>query len=287
MIGAGKLSQGHKDLTTDCFACHTAFMGSSSEKCVSCHIVDDIGLKTTKGIEIQRENPVSFHRHLSEENCVACHTDHKGENAYASIQQFSHELLTIPVQNQCDSCHHSPKDSLHQKIKGNCDQCHDQNQWKPAIFEHDLLEISLKNQCDSCHHSPKDSLHRKIKGNCAQCHDQNQWKPATFEHEKYFRFDRHHDVACAKCHVNDNYGQYSCYECHEHSVSKIRSEHREEGIFEYENCTECHRSANEDEAERLWKSKRRQLKKGDNRSEERKFQPYQKDSVEDDDSDSE
>jgi len=239
MIGAGKLSRGHKDLTTDCFACHAPFLGSSSEKCAVCHAIDDIGLKTTKGIEIQRENPVSFHRHLNEGNCVACHTDHRGENVHASIQQFSHELLTIPVQNQCDSCHHSPKDSLHQKVKGNCDQCH----------------------------------------------DQNQWKPATFEHEKYFRFDRHHDVACTKCHVNENYSQYSCYECHEHSVSKIRSEHREEGIFDYENCTECHRSADEDEAERLWKSKRRQLKKGDNHSEEGKFQPYQKDSIEDDGSD--
>ena len=30
----------------------------------------------------------------------------------------------------------------------------------------------------------------------------------------------------------------------------------EEGIYDYENCVECHRSGDEDEAERIWRSKR-------------------------------
>jgi hypothetical protein len=124
-------------------------------------------------------------------------------------------------------------------------------------FSHELLSLSVRNNCDSCHHKPKDALHQKLAGNCDQCHSQTKWKPATFDHDKYFRFDSHHDTECVTCHLNNNYSQYSCYECHEHSPSKIREEHLEEGIYDYDNCTECHRSGDEDEAERLWQSKGR------------------------------
>ena len=48
---------------------------------------------------------------------------------------------------------------------------------------------------------------------------------------------------------------YTCYGCHEHSRSKIREEHVEEGIRDYENCVEGHRSGDEDEAKRIWRSK--------------------------------
>jgi hypothetical protein len=33
--------------------------------------------------------------------------------------------------------------------------------------------------------------------------------------------------------------------CHEHSPSRIASEHLEEGIRNYNNCIKCHRSASE------------------------------------------
>jgi hypothetical protein len=230
MISPGALLEEHQELTTDCFACHTPFRGSSSEKCMVCHSVDDIGLVTTKGVKIQDETPVSFHQHLKEPDCVACHADHQGMKVYRSIQHFSHDLLALPVQNNCDSCHQKPTDSIHQKLTGNCEQCHSETQWQPALFDHD----------------------------------------------KYFRFDRHHEAECVKCHLNHDYSQYSCYECHEHSPSKIRSEHREEGIFEYDNCTECHRSGDEDEAERIWKSKRHELR-NNNRSEQSESRRYHDD----------
>ncbi len=78
--------------------------------------------------------------------------------------------------------------------------------------------------------------------------------PATFDHEKYFRFDRHHNNECATCHVNNDYGNYTCYGCHEHSRSKVREEHVEEGIYNYENCVECHKNGDEDEAKNLCQS---------------------------------
>ena len=55
MISPGKLIDAHAELTADCFACHTPFLGSTAEKCISCHRVAEIGIKTTKGLKIERE----------------------------------------------------------------------------------------------------------------------------------------------------------------------------------------------------------------------------------------
>ena len=215
MISPGKPIEAHAELATDCFACHTAFIGSTADKCITCHKVAEIGLITTKGVAIAKEKKnVAFHQKLIEEDCIACHSEHKGVQPFRPIGQFSHALL----------------------------------------------EQETKDQCDSCHSNPGDALHRKIKGNCSSCHTQESWTPATFEHDDYFRFDRHHDSDCVSCHVDNNYGAYTCYGCHEHSRSKIREEHLEEGIRDYENCVECHRSGDEDEAKSLWRSGR--LKSG-------------------------
>jgi hypothetical protein len=210
MISPGKPIEAHAELATDCFACHTSFIGSPAEKCIACHKVEEIGKITTKGLPIEKEKKnVAFHQELIKDDCVSCHSDHKGVKAFRPISHFSHNLL----------------------------------------------EPALQKQCDSCHSSPVDDLHRKIKGNCSECHTQETWLPATYDHDKYFRFDKDHDTECVTCHMNNDYADYTCYGCHEHSRSKIREEHVEEGIRDYENCTECHRSGDEDEAKRIWRSK--------------------------------
>ena len=305
MISPGKLIDAHVELATDCFACHTPFVGSTSEKCTVCHKVEEIGIKTTNGLHIAMENKnVAFHQKLIEENCVACHSDHKGVKAFRPISQFSHNLLDPALRKQCDTCHRSPGDALHQKVMWNCSQCHTLESWIPATFEHeeyfrsvgnkectgchrepdDRLHRQLKGNCDTCHSldkwkpatleheyyfgsvgnkectgchlEPDDHLHRQLKGKCDTCHSLDKWKPATFDHDKYFRFDKDHQTECVTCHVNNDYAHYTCYGCHEHSRSGIRKEHVKEGIKDYENCVECHRSGDEDEAERIWKSKR-------------------------------
>lgn len=224
MISPGKPIDAHAEIATDCFACHTVFIGSTPDKCITCHKVKEIGIKTTKGIPIAKEKKnVAFHQKLIEEDCIACHSDHKGVKAFRPISQFSHKLL----------------------------------------------DPTLQKQCNDCHSNPGDALHLKIKGNCGQCHTQESWLPATFDHEKYFRFDRHHDTDCATCHVNNNYDSYTCYGCHEHSRSEIREEHIEEGIVNYEDCVECHRSGDEEEAEYIWRSMRKKQNNSKTRNYER------------------
>lgn len=210
-VSPGKPIAPHEHIAADCFACHTPFLGSRADKCIACHALEDIGIRTTAGVAIAHEKKnVAFHQKLRDSDCVACHSDHRGVRPFRPIKRFSH----------------------------------------------DLLEAALRDDCRQCHTHPGDSLHRGIEANCGECHRQDDWLPASFDHAPYFRFDRNHQTECVTCHVNADYSAYTCYGCHQHSRSKIREEHLEEGIRDYENCAECHRSGDEDEAERSWKAKR-------------------------------
>lgn len=200
MVGPGKLIPGHAQLETDCFACHAPFAGATSERCVSCHKPEEIGRLTTVGKPVQKPlTSVPFHQKLLQQNCMACHSDHAG------VKRF--------------------------RVSGR--------------FDHALLQPVLREECQSCHKPPKDSLHEKISGNCAQCHSLEKWVPATFDHRQYFELDRDHNVQCVTCHVRNDYSRYTCYGCHEHTPAGIRREHIEEGIRDFDNCVECHRSADE------------------------------------------
>jgi hypothetical protein len=197
MVSPGALTEGHADLSTDCFACHAAFRGSRAERCVACHELPDIGLRTTQGARRPvRGIKSSFHQDLLEQDCMACHSDHQG-----------------------------PRRT--------------QRSRKP--FSHELLRATVRERCDGCHVAPADNLHRQIQGNCQQCHGQGAWKPARFEHDKFFVLDRDHRSACVTCHQANDYRRYTCYGCHEHTPAKIRREHLEEGITDFERCVECHR----------------------------------------------
>lgn len=54
MVGPGKLIPGHAKLESDCFACHAAFTGAESERCVICHKPDEIGKLTSAGLPVQK-----------------------------------------------------------------------------------------------------------------------------------------------------------------------------------------------------------------------------------------
>ena len=200
MVGPGKLIPGHSKLEADCFACHAPLSGAKAERCTTCHKPAEIGKVTTLGKPIEKPlTRTPFHQTLLKQDCIACHSDHAG------VKRF--------------------------RTQGR--------------FDHALLKTEARKECQACHKPPTDALHQKITGNCSQCHAQQRWVPATFEHDQYFVLDRDHDAKCVTCHVRNEYGQYTCYGCHAHSPEKIRREHIEEGIRDFKNCVECHRSSNE------------------------------------------
>lgn len=200
MVSPGKLIPGHKLLEGDCFACHAPLTGASALRCTSCHKPADIGLLTTTGRVLTKPaTKAAFHQELSSQDCVACHSDHAGVKRFA----------------------------------------------RARLFDHSLLKRATREQCQSCHKTPTDSLHQQITGNCLQCHTQEKWTPATFDHTKYFVLDRDHNVTCVTCHVRNDYRRFTCYGCHEHTPDNIRRKHIKEGISKYDDCVECHRSADE------------------------------------------
>lgn len=252
MVAPGALAQGHAALTEDCFACHSSFRGADAGRCVTCHSLPDIGVRTTKGVVLgKRAVKTSFHQQLLEQNCMACHTDHAGPKlTHASRKPFSHALLRPETKDRCESCHTAPSNKIHRDLTVSCVQCHKTERWKPAAFEHALLAKAVLDKCEGCHKPPPNKLHVQLTRNCQQCHSTKAWKPATFDHNKYFVLDGDHNTACSTCHTSDDYSRYTCYGCHEHTPDNIRRKHVKEGIQDFENCVKCHRSAKEHGGER-------------------------------------
>lgn len=179
-------------------------------------------------------------RGASAERCVACHKPADIGRLMTTGQAITRPQASIP---------------FHQKLMAqDCLSCHTDHagvqRLKPTgHFDHALLSTDVRDQCEGCHKAPADSLHQQISGNCRQCHAQDKWTPATFDHNKYFVLDSDHNAQCVTCHVRNDYRRYTCYGCHEHTLENIRSEHNEEGISNFNNCVECHRSADEHESE--------------------------------------
>ncbi len=240
MISPGNLYQAHSDLKNDCLACHKIFSGTPNENCISCHKVSEIGKKNNK---------ISFHKNLQNQDCISCHSDHKGLNPKMSLKKFNHILLDENNKNQCISCHFQPKNKLHSQVTNSCVSCHSTTSWTLLTsFDHAKIKGAIRTNCLACHQSPKDNFHSNSKtNNCVSCHSLNQWKPSTFNHDKSFVLDENHNINCITCHTNNDFKSYTCFGCHEHTLNNIRREHVEEGISNFDNCVKCHRNGNEDD----------------------------------------
>lgn len=231
MVSPGALVQEHAELTTDCFACHAPWRGAASERCISCHALPDIGLRTTKGVALARTGASTNTTATTGATTGAGTSANTGPNAVAGTvartgtKAAFHQDL---VEQDCMACH---SDHAGPKLT--------QRSRKP--FSHALLRTSVQQRCESCHAKPVDTLHKRLTAGCAQCHSVQRWKPATFDHAKLFVLDRDHQTTCETCHTNSDYSRYTCYGCHEHTPANVRREHEKEGIANFENCVECHR----------------------------------------------
>lgn len=195
---------------------------------------------------------IAAHQQL-ESNCFACHAPFRGIDSKRCTD--CHKVseigkLTSTGQTIARSDKHNSLTSFHQKLLNqDCVTCHSDHvgvmRFEPAHFNHASLATELRAQCQNCHISPIDPFHQQISGNCGQCHTSEKWVPTTFDHTRYFAIDGDHNARCVTCHEDSNYRRYTCYGCHEHTPEKIRSEHLEEGVHNFDNCVECHRNSNE------------------------------------------
>ncbi len=156
MVSPGNLIPAHSALEGDCFACHAPLRGASAERCIACHAVADIGLRTTEGVKIVRPKArPAFHQALIEPDCMACHSDHpRPKLTRAPAIAFDHALLKADARARCQSCHAAPRDDLHRGQELPCATCHQPTGWKPATFVHDryfLLDRDHNTSCTTCH----------------------------------------------------------------------------------------------------------------------------------------
>lgn len=262
-INPGVMIEDHMTLRNDCLSCHTLGKGVQTEKCIVCHQLSEIGITLVDGTgkyDLNRRSNL-LHQSISNIKCYDCHTEHNGLSRESATIKFKHDVLDQNLQKECSNCHlpQKPEDNIHKLLTLNCSECHSTEAWTPSYFKHELLGEGL-NECRSCHENkqPEDVLHRSLGKSiqCVDCHTTEGWKPSTFNHTKYFRFDKHHPSDCSNCHdVNKTFTTYTCYNCHEHSPDRIAKKHIKEGIRNFSNCVECHRSGDEKESERKGRQK--------------------------------
>jgi hypothetical protein len=263
-INPGVVIEDHTMLKNDCLSCHSLGEGVQTEKCIKCHKPTEIGLRLVNGMDRVDLNNKSnlLHQSIIDIQCFDCHTEHNGLSRENATLKFRHDILTVELQSECTICHRGqkPGDDFHKDLILNCSECHSNEAWIPPHFKHELLGERI-NECKNCHESkqPKDVLHKSL-GNlvqCVQCHNTNAWKPSTFDHSNYFRFDNNHPSDCTNCHkLNRSFESYTCYNCHEHNPARIEKKHLKEGIRNFGDCVECHRSGDDDE---IMNKKKRKL----------------------------
>lgn len=193
------------------------------------------------------------HQELSE-NCMSCHVlfERKMSDKCMSCHKIN-EIGIVTTKGKPIEQGNSFRISFHgELVEKDCVACHSDHMGVIVYrtiskFNHGLLSTKTRDDCKGCHKKPDDKLHIKITENCDRCHNNYEWDTVILDHSDYFVLDDDHDVECNTCHTKNEYSQYTCYECHAHSYSSIREEHTEEGIDDFDNCTECHLSADEDD----------------------------------------
>ncbi len=231
----------HREAT--CFACHFGNRyDGTPRQCVSCHAPDDV------------------HRGERGPKCADCHTtagwksakfDHAKETGFA-LEGVHDRIdctdchrsgrLNDPLPKDCNGCHRG-QDSHAGRLGERCNDCHDNESWKPARFDHTkdtkwpLQGRHEKVECHACHtaavatqhlettcitcHRASDVHSGKLGTDCAQCHTPEGWRGSAsgFDHDftHFPLVGLHVAVPCEQCHVTRAYKDVGtdCFACHQ------------------------------------------------------------------------
>ncbi len=239
-------AQCHKDkffvgTPTACSSCHAGndpHGGALGAQCATCH--------TTDGWKPSAFNHAnSIFKLTGAHTTVACASCHK-------------DLKFKGTPTTCYACH-AANDHHGGKYGTNCAACHTTTAWKPATFDHNLSAFPLTGahvnvSCTDCHangifvgapkdcyscHKTKDPHAGKAGTNCATCHTTTAWKPSTFKHTFPLTHGNNLIVACVTCHPSAT-SAYTCFSCHEHTVTNMADKHKEVRDYSQTTCAECH-----------------------------------------------
>jgi hypothetical protein len=232
------LKGAHK--TTLCTACHiNKQYKNTPEKCVSCHGIQDIHLKTYGN------------------KCQQCHNIKAWKQARFDHGKFTGFLLMGKHrQSSCKACHkpgskadQTPKrcydchrfDDHHKgRLGKDCGNCHSSQSWSKEKFDHGKTDFPLTGKhrdtpCNYCHrgdiktekvstecygcHKAND-VHKGEQGkDCASCHNTRNWRDSQgFDHDlaSFPLIGMHVTTQCEECHLSSNYHSTpsKCHDCH-------------------------------------------------------------------------
>ncbi len=271
-----------KHATTDCVLCHVNNNFTAlSTACNSCH------LKDYQGTSDPAHAAAGF-----SQDCQLCHstTNWTGATFNHNTTKFpltgkhtavacatchvNNQFATLPA--NCDSCHlkdYQGATSPNHAAAGfplDCGLCHATTDWLSATFNHNTTKFPLTGKhtgvaCATCHVNNQfatlptncDSCHLKeYQGttnpnhvasafplNCSLCHSTVDWTGATFNHNatKFPLTGKHTTVACATCHVNNQYATLptNCDSCHLKEYQGTTNPNHLASAFPL-NCSLCH-----------------------------------------------
>ena len=166
----------------ECTECHVKLVFTNvGTKCADCH--------------------ADIHRRQFGANCEQCHTVQGWNVSVQAIQNHQNRfpLIGAHAAVDCDACHTGAAAGQFQGLSTQCYSCHAQ----------DFQSVTTPNHVAS-----------QFSTNCQTCHNVNTWLNATFNHSLtgFPLTGAHVTVACASCHVNNNYNltaaNTACSACH-------------------------------------------------------------------------
>ncbi len=207
-----------------CGQCHAPFWGpeTMADRCMVCHTNVDEEVKTGQGMH------GAFLANQEQPFCRGCHTEHRGPEGVLTVldpETFPHETTGFPLTG------------AHQDLA--CSDCHTSGDFT----------VGLDAACVACHQEPE--YHAGLFSTaCEDCHTTKAWRPARYDEPHTFPIDHGARFgstnSCQVCHPT-TLQTYTCYECHD--PRQVEWEHREEGIFDFQNCVKCHPTGREEEGE--------------------------------------
>jgi len=252
---------------TDCYSCHKADYTSATNpnhvasgfptSCATCHTTS--GWSPATFDHAKTGFPLTgAHATVA---CTQCHVN----NNYSSLP------------TDCYGCHKADFNGTNNPahvaagFPTNCAICHTTVNWANASFNHatmtgyaltgmhatlTCLQCHLNGNytntpvdCYSCHKADFTSTNNPnhvtsgFPTDCSICHTTSSWSPSSFDHSKtaFPLTGAHLTVACAQCHVNNNYTTLptACYGCHQADYNNTNNPAHAAAGFPTD-CTVCH-----------------------------------------------
>jgi hypothetical protein len=222
-----------KNVGSTCADCHADIHRRQfGANCEQCHTVNgwNVSVQAIQN-HFNRFPLVGAHAALE---CDACH---KGA-ATGQFQGLSTQCYSCHAR---DFQLAANPNHVNAKFSTTCETCHGMNTWLAAAFDHSTTGFMLTNghanvPCASCHinnnynlvvastdcgnsgchlttwRQTTNPVHPSAGpafglANCTTCHTTISWTTATFDHSTtgFLLTNGHANVACASCHINNNY----------------------------------------------------------------------------------